>query len=515
MIKTIIISQIVLSICLCCPGTVSAKAKKQLVFAKGITHKAVFIECSEMVDEGLYESIKRRTKTALDDGATYIIYEMDTFGGRVDSALSIYQYILQEVSKKARTAAYIRTKAISAGALISVACQDIIMKENAQIGDCAPITMGGKLEGVEREKMESPLRSYFETAAKTNGYPAALCKAMVTVAIEVYKIKNIQTEKYEYFEGDNLPKDDKIYDLANKELINNKDSLLTLGADLAYEYGLARTVVEGLDEQAREETLAYLEERDQITFERPAQILKTNWSEELVRMLTSPAVTGILFMVALLGIYAELNSPGVGLPGAVAVAALIVLFGSKYLIGMANWWEIAVFAIGMGLMMMEIFVIPGFGVAGISGVLLMIFAIGAMMVGNPPEELPIPASPLDWTLFEQNLQGLMAGFIGFCIFAYFIGKYFPRLPLTNRLVLTAYKDPVSVRSGGVASPAPEPQVMVGEEGVSGSELHPCGIARFGKNRLNVVTRGELIETGRKIKIVVIEGNSIVVKELEG
>jgi membrane-bound serine protease (ClpP class) len=333
------------------------------------------------------------------------------------------------------------------------------------------------------------------------------------VAIEVYKIKNVQTEKYEYFEGDNLPQDDEKYDLANKELINNKDSLLTLGADLAYEYGLARTVVEGLDEQAREETLAYLEERDQITFERPAQILKTNWSEELVRMLTSPAVTGILFMVALLGIYAELNSPGVGLPGAVAVAALIVLFGSKYLIGMANWWEIAVFAIGMGLMMMEIFVIPGFGVAGISGVLLMIFAIGAMMVGNPPEELPIPASPLDWTLFEQNLQGLMAGFIGFCIFAYFIGKYFPRLPLTSRLVLTMHKDPVSVRAGGIAAPAPEPQVTVGEEGISVSELRPSGIARFGKNRLNVVTHGEPIETGRKIKVVVIEGNSIVVKEL--
>jgi len=127
MIKTIAIS--ILSICFCYTGTVSAKAKKQLVFAKETIHKAVFIECSEMVDEGLYESIKRRTETALNDGATYIIYEMDTFGGRVDSALSIYQYILQVVSKKARTAAYIRTKAISAGALISVSCQDIMLSK--------------------------------------------------------------------------------------------------------------------------------------------------------------------------------------------------------------------------------------------------------------------------------------------------------------------------------------------------------------------------------------------------
>ena len=490
-----------------------ANSTEKAIFPEGTSHKAIFIVCAEMVDEGLYESIRRRTETALAGGATYIIYEMDTFGGRVDSAHNIYQYILQEVSKKAHTVAYIRTKAISAGALISVACQDIIMKENTQIGDCAPIMMGGTLEGVEREKIESPLRSFFEAAAKANGYPAALCKAMVTVAIEVYRIKNRRTGEYEYFEGDNLPRNARMYDLVGKELINTKDELLTLYADLAYKYGLARTVVEGLDEQARDEVLAYLEERDEVTFDRPAQILKTNWSEELVRMLTSPTVTGILFMVALLGIYAELNSPGVGLPGAVAVAALVVLFGSKYLIGMANWWEIAVFMIGMGLLLMEIFVIPGFGVAGISGVLLMVFALGAMMVGNPPDELPIPESPLDWELFERNLQGLMAGFIGFCVFAYFIGRYFPRLPLTSRLVLATRKDPVEVRAGGTAAPAPEPKVRVGYEGVSVSELRPSGIARFGKDRLNVVTRGELIEAGRKIKVVVIEGNSIVVKEL--
>ncbi|MCK4627450.1 MAG: hypothetical protein KAT56_00530, partial [Sedimentisphaerales bacterium] len=240
-----------------------ADSTEKAIFPEGTSHKAIFIVCAEMVDEGLYESIKRRTETALAGGATYIIYEMDTFGGRVDSAHNIYQYILQEVSKKAHTVAYIRTKAISAGALISVACQDIIMKENTQIGDCAPIMMGGTLEGVEREKIESPLRSFFEAAAKANGYPAALCKAMVTVAIEVYRIKNRRTGEYEYFEGDNLPRNARMYDLVGKELINTKDELLTLYADLAYKYGLARTVVEGLDEQARDEVLAYLEKRDE------------------------------------------------------------------------------------------------------------------------------------------------------------------------------------------------------------------------------------------------------------
>jgi membrane-bound serine protease (ClpP class) len=475
--------------------------------------KAVFIVCSEMVDEGLYESIKRRTQTALDGGATYIIYEIDTFGGRVDSAIEIWNYFMHEVAKKAHTVAYVRTKAISAGALISVACQDIIMKSNTQIGDCAPIMMGGTLEGVEREKMESPLRSYFEDAAKTNGYPVALCKAMVSIDIEVYQVKNLRTGKNEYFETDDLPRDDYNYDLEAKKRVVSKDQLFTVYADKALEYGLARVVVEGLDEQARSEVLAFLEDRDKVSFSRPPEIMETNWSEELVRWLTSPAVSGILLMVALLGIYAELNSPGLGLPGAVAVAALLILFGSKFLIGMANWWEIAVFVIGMGLLLLELFVIPGFGIAGISGTLLMIFALAAMMVTNRPDEFPLPVSEPDWREFEHNLYGLLGGFAGFLVGAYFITRYLPHIPVANRLILSRPQDSVEVRSGGQAAPAAEPPVVVGDEGISLSSLRPSGLGRFGRERLNVVSQGEMIESKRKIRVVNIVGNSIVVREV--
>jgi len=483
----------------------------------GKEHKAAFIVCSDMVDEGLYESIRRRTKEALDAGATYLIYEMDTFGGRVDSAISIHNYILGDVARQAHTVAYVRTKAISAGALISVACQDIIMKANAKLGDCAPISMSGKIEGIEREKIESPLRSYFKDAARTNGYPIALCKAMVTIGIEVYKIKNLQTDKFEYVEGtmiNNKPfNDPNVYDVEDKILIDTKEELLTVDADEAKEYGLSRTIVDGSDEQAREKVLRFLEDRDGISFDRPATYLKTNWSEELVRWLTNPVVSGILMMVAMLGIYAELNSPGLGLPGTVAVVALVILFGSKFLIGMANWWEIAMFVIGLCLLIAEIFVIPGFGIAGISGTFMMIFALGAMMVGNKPDEWPVPVAPFEWDMFEKQLFWMMAGCAGFIIGAYFIGRYLPKIPVANRLILATPHYSVDVRSGGVAAPAPPPPVKVGDQGMSTGQLRPSGFGRFGNNRLDVVTRGELVEPNRKITVVEIEGNSIVVKEV--
>ncbi len=476
--------------------------------------KAVVIICADMVDLGMYESIKRRTEIAIANDATYLIYQIDTDGGLVDSARSIWDYLMHNVAQRGvRTVAYINNRAFSAGALISVACQDIIMKEAAQIGDCAPIMLGGTLEGVEREKMESPLREYFDTAANINGYPAALCRAMVTDKLVIYQVKNNQTGKFEYFEDINLPKDKEKYDLDNKRIVVKEGELFTVRATDAFEYGLSRTVVKGPEDHAFEEALQFLENRDGVKFPRPVESINTNWSEELVRWLTHPVTAGILLMVAMIAIYIELNSPGLGLPGAVAVIAFTILFGSKFLVGMANWWEIAIFVIGLGLLAAEIFVIPGFGVAGISGVALIIFAFAAMMVQNSPDQSPIPISPVDWQMFRHQLTWSMAGVLLFLVIAYFFGRYLPSIPVASRLVLQTPHDPALVRSGGHPAPAPTPPVKIGQPGVALSQLRPSGFARIGKHRLDVVSRGELIEAKRKIKVVAIDGNSIVVKEM--
>ncbi len=116
----------------------------------------------------------------------------------------------------AHTVAYVEREAISAGAIISVSCQDIIMQEHTTIGDCAPISPGTTLEGVEREKIESPTRGFFERAANANNYPVALLRAMVSIQIEVYRVKNLKTDKYEFFEGTDLPNDANNYDIAHK-----------------------------------------------------------------------------------------------------------------------------------------------------------------------------------------------------------------------------------------------------------------------------------------------------------
>ena len=480
--------------------------------AAGRTAKAAVITCHDMVDEGLLESIKRRTETALEQGADYLIYDIDTFGGGLFAAYEISDYFLHEINAKANTVAYVSKKAISAGALISVACEDIIMKEKTRIGDCAPMTIGGKLEGVEREKIETDTRTAFETSAEHNGYPAALLKAMVTQQIEVYRIKNTQTQEYEFFEGDRLPKDANSYDLENKELIDSGDELLTLTASQAVEYGVARAQVKDL-----QGVLDFLAERDGVTFIGEPVILRTNWSEEMVRWLNSPAVMAVLVMLAMLGVYIELSSPGVGLPGLLAVVCVVIIVGSKYLVDMANWVEVLILLAGVLLLMIEIFVLPGFGVAGFLGILCIFGGLFGMLVRNPPGEVPWPHSELEWDLFADGVLGLLGGLAGFIAVAWLIARYLPKIPFLRGLILS----PTVATSGtgtGVSMTRPaagqSKSLAVGDKGEAVSALRPAGKARFGEAIVDVVAKAEYIEKGRAVEIIEIHGNRVVVRAVE-
>ncbi len=476
---------------------------------QGRTVKAAVIVCKGMIDDGLYKSIRRRTQIALDAGAKYLIYEIGTYGGLLEAGDNISKYFILDVAKKAHTTAYITTEAISAGAMISVSCQDIIMLENTTIGDCAPIQLGGKLEGVEREKAESFVRAAFKRAAEANGYPAVLLKAMVSMQTEVYRLKNLQTGEYEFFDADRLPKDPNVYDLDGKEMIVRGNELLTLTASQALEYGIARAVV-----RDRTGMLDFLAKRDGVVFAGEPVVLETNWSEEMVRWLNSPAVMGVLVMLALLGVYIEFSTPGVGLPGLVAVICLTIIIGSKYLVGLANWVEVALFILGVILLLVEIFILPGFGVAGFLGIAFILAGLFGMLVKNPPDKLPWPETQFDWQLFKNGILGLSFGFAGFLVLAWLLAKYLPRFQFLSGLILV----PAASKQGGEMKVSmtrpPENEtagINVGDIGEVISTLRPAGKAKFADAIVDCIASGEFLDKGTKIEIIQIYGNKVVVK----
>jgi len=470
--------------------------------------KAAVISCNGLIDDGLYSSIKRRANTALESGADYIILEIGTYGGLVKSADDISKFLILELGEKSHTVAYVTTEAISAGAMISVSCEDIIMKKNTTIGDCAPIQMGEKLEGVEREKTESFIRATFQRAAQANNYPEALLEAMVSRHKKVWRIKNIETGLYEFHEDGKLPKDPNVYDLPGKDLIISDNEILTLTAEKAKGYGIAREVVNDMDG-----TIAFLAQRDNVNFLSKPVRFEPNWSEQLVRMLNHPTLTGILFMLGLLGVYTELKTPGVGLPGLVAVICFAVIFGSRFLVGMATWWEVAIFAVGIALLMLEIFVIPGFGVAGITGIAFILIGLFAILVPNRPDELPWPKHNIDFKLLSDGVLGLSLGFVGFAIVAYFLAKFLPKTgPFAGLVLGRAEAGPV-MRIDKTAPLDKAGELKVGDMGLAITKLRPAGQGRFDNATVDVIAEGDFIVKNEKIIISQIHGNRVVVKKI--
>jgi membrane-bound serine protease (ClpP class) len=467
------------------------------------------ITCYGMIDQGLADSIERRGNEAIAMGADYLILEVETYGGRVDSADEISKYLIQDLPDTIHTVAYVNTEAISAGAMISVSCKDIIMRENTTIGCSAPIIMGSSEMGeAEREKTESFVRSTFSRAAQANGYPEALLKAMVSQNIEVWQIKNTQTGQMEYYEKEYLPNDPNAYGLAGKKLIVKEGELLTLTDQKAKEYGIARAVVED-----SEQALAFIEQRDGVVISKDVIRLETIWSEEMVRWLTSPIVVSILVLGIMLGIYVEFNTPGLGLPALLAVTCLVILVGSRYLIGMANWIEIALLCLGFLLLMVEIFVIPGFGIAGFAGVVCIVAGLLAMWVKNTPDEIPWPKGPMAWTVFTDGLAAMAFGFFGFLVVAVVLARYMDKMPFLRRFVLkSAVTGKQTAVSQTVESQQKQTALKVGQTGEVVSALRPAGKARFGSSIVDVVADGAFVEMGSRVKVLEVHGNHVIVSE---
>jgi len=472
--------------------------------------RAFVIPCKGTIDDGLFQSIKRRTEKAVEDGADYLIYEISTYGGTLKAADNISKYLIHNAAEKAHTIAYVKTEAISAGAFISVSCQDIIMRENTTIGDCAPITMGGKLEGVEREKAESFTRAGFDRAAQANGYPQELLRAMVSMDITVYKVKNLETGNHEFFESTHLPDDVNLYAIKNKELIVPDNRILTLTAADAEKYNISSATVEDI-----EGALQFISQRDNVQFTGLPKVLEPSWSEQMVRWINSPAVMGVLVMLAFLGVYIELSSPGLGLPGLLALVCVVIIIGSKYLVDLANWIEIAVFFLGIFLLLVEFFVIPGFGVAGFSGILCIIAGIFGMMLKNRPDELPIPANPFDWWILQNSLLGFGIGLFGFIILAWLFLKNITKISFFNGLSLAPPSadtaSPQQQQSMSIPPGSESGNLTVGMQGKAVVHLHPTGKAQFGDAFVDVVAQGEFIDKGATVEIAEIRGNRVVVK----
>jgi len=486
------------------------KVKRPALPAK--VTRAFVIPIREEISTKTFKALRRKALRCKAAGAQLIVLDMDTWGGAVLPALDIARLLKHDLAD-IYTVCFVRTRGVSAGALIALACDEIVMTPVGKLGDCAPIVTGGKLEGVEREKIESVLRKELEESARRNGYCPALAVSMVSYDRQVLLIHNRITGELRYVlnekrwrgrinthgrvEGPSDP--DSEWDLL--EVVVAKGELLTMRPEEAVAMGFASRIVRPDPQRPYRALLKHYN-----VVGEPV-VLTDNWSERLVALLTSPAVFGFLMFVALLCAYVEVNTPGFGVPGAVAIACFALLFGSRYLTGLANWWEIAVFALGVLLLLLEVFVTPGFGVLGVAGILACI----AMVVPNPPGRLPWPDSPLSWSVFETGVLSMLLGFAAAVIGAATLSRFLPKMPIASKLFLAPPEPP---GEGAVGERSPFRAVGPGAVGVVEATCRPVGKVRFGEELLDAQADGAVIPAGRNVRVLRREGNRVVVEPLE-
>ncbi|RPJ24982.1 MAG: hypothetical protein EHM35_15910, partial [Planctomycetaceae bacterium] len=211
-------------------------------------------------------------------------------------------------------------------------------------------------------------------------------------------------------------------------------------------------------------------------------------------------------------------TPGFGLPGLVAVVCFALILGSKYLVGMANWVEIILLFIGLGLLLVEIFVLPGFGVAGFLGITCVVIGLFGMLIRNAPDEIPWPDTVGDWQSLSSGIIGLAAGFAGFVVLAWLLSRYLPKIPFLSGLILSPAVAATGRSGARISMTSPlestSVSVQVGDVGEVLSTLRPAGKARFGDAIVDVVAAGDFLGRGTEVRIIEIHGSRVVVKKAE-
>ena len=522
--------------------TPTDKATSQTLAPGGANVAVIRIE--GMIYGFTLDSLKRRVDRALQSNASMIVIELDTPGGEVMAALEIAKFIKGEITVP--TVAWIHDTAYSAGILIASSCDRIIMSPASTTGDCAPIVPGTELAPTERAKALSPILEEFRDNARSNGKDFALYHAMCVLGVEVYLIENKTTSKQmlvnqidkslmvDGFAPGNNPQGggiiNKLFgrklpagksniddvasvsrdvatdqDIAQWKLIkqiHDGKTLLTLNQTRAVEVGLAET------DTIRNETMlkAYLK----------ANIIATvtqSWSEDLAGWLTHPGIRAVLVIALLLGAYTEFQTPGLGIAGAVAVIALILLIGAPFLVGLAEVWHILLIFIGLGLLFTEVFIIPGFGVAGISGIICILSGLTLAIIpttGSGP--LPLPA-PEMYGRLQVATMWMLASFIFGVTGMMLITKYFGSIPGLNRLVIqpSTQEDQLAIHYHA-HNTALDLKLQIGLTGIAATQLRPAGQATISGQHIDVITNGALIEQGDPIRIIEIHGNRIVVDQ---
>ena len=467
------------------------------------------IDIRNEIGSGLGTYISDGIQTAEEAGADAIVFDVDTPGGRVDSAINIIRSIQDT---QIPTIAFVNRQAISAGAMISIACNQIVMTSGGTIGDSAPVNIQGQEVG---EKAISYIQGTIRATAERENRNPDIAEAMVDKELVLVKLTDgriIKLLPEEYVareeEGEEM------------EILCAQGKLLTLSTQQALEYGFADAQAETLTDLLVQYEIVEVDgtklplteegitQRQQALGISEINRLKTlagariteveaTLADRIVFFLTNPLISSLLLSLGILGIFIEIRTPGFGIPGFLGLVCVGLFFGGHMLTKIGAEWAFLLFLLGLGLIALEVFVIPGFGVAGILGITLMLGSV--FFVFDKAYEF---RTAVMWLSISVILSA------GLVIVA---AVLLPETQLFRRLALSTVMD---TEMGYHSSSSEDFQAYLGQSGTALTPLRPSGTARIANNRVDVVTVGDFIARDSNVKVVSVEGSKVFVEAVE-
>ncbi|TWU01418.1 NfeD family protein [Neorhodopirellula pilleata] len=440
--------------------------------------------------------LKRRFQDAVESGEVdVIILDINSPGGFTFVTFELMDMVLE--AKNVETVAYIEKDAISGAALLALSTDTILMKPDARMGDAGEIVMGqdGAFRYTEAKSRSVLAQKVRDTAAAT-GRPVALAEKMTDKDMVVYSATNTNTGETRFLSDKEHAsmEDADQWELGRPIREAGKEMFFTVNGRRAVELGMADQTVSGRDELARV-----------LNVSTPIPVVEGTWVDALVMFLNFKFVTFLLLLIGLIGLATELSAPGLGVGGVVAVVCFGLFFWSRFLGGTSGWLEVLCFGIGILFIGAEIFVIPGFGVAGIAGLTL---TLGSLVMASRRFTMP-GGTGVDWNALGTDVTVVVGAFLGFLVAAMILASYMGSIPGLNRLTLQAEVD-----SSGVTLTDTTPswqRVQLGQHGTTVSPLRPGGRIQVDEMMVDVVTEGDYVDSGQTVRVIAKQGARVVVR----
>lgn len=404
------------------------------------------------VEMGLAPFVSRVLGEAAEAGASAVVLDIDTPGGRIDAAWEIIDAV-RDASLPVY--AYVNRRALSAGAMIALSADRLYMRPGSTIGAATPVVGDGERAS---EKMVSAMRSEFRALAEERGFDPAIAEAMVDESVAL-------------------------------EGISEAGRLLTLTTTEAIELGVANGEVDDWPALATAIGLA----------DSPVRDVRPNWAENIVRLLTNPLLAPLLLSLGFMGLIIEIKTPTFGLAGAVGVVCLAAFFGARFVVNLAGMEELILLGVGAGLIGLEVFVIPGFGVAGLAGGVTVLTALTLSMLGSYPTVAEVISA-----LGIIAVSLLVLGVLAFAVLRH--------LPF-SRAMSGVLLDRATTQEAGYLS-APDRAELEGRVGKALTDLRPSGTVAIDGERIDVVTEGPWVEKGDTVIVLRAESYRHVVRKAE-